>query len=63
MSSEDEQRGIRKRRITLPDGRYMIFYTFEDKLAASTSTDKGTDAKRLEPDLAVPQAEEEERLV
>jgi hypothetical protein len=62
MSVEDGQRSMHKRRIMLADGRYLIFYTFEDKPAPSASSDKETDARRPEADLAAPQAEEE-RLV
>ena len=60
MSEEDEQRGMHKRRITLHDGRYLIFYTFDDKGAGpSASADKETEeAHGREPD-AVPQAEED----
>ena len=49
---------LKKRRITLKDGRYMIFYTFEDLPAPSTES---TAAKRPKPGQK-PQAEDE-RLV
>ena len=61
MSRENGQSSLRKRRVTLSDGRYLIFYTFE-KHAPSASSDKETGAKKAEPGLTVPQAEEE-RLV
>jgi hypothetical protein len=63
MSKEDGPTGMQKRRITLHDGRYLIFYTFEDEPVPNASTDKETDAvRRAEADAPVPQAEEE-RLV
>jgi hypothetical protein len=62
MSKEDGPTGMQKRRITLHDGRYLIFYTFEDEPVPDASNDKETDARRrAEPD-AVPQAEEERRV-
>jgi hypothetical protein len=49
---------LKKRRIKLKDGRYMIFYTFEDEPAPSS---EDTRAKRSEPK---PKAQaEDERLV
>ncbi len=64
MSREDGQKtGMQKRRITLRDGRYLIFYTFEDEPLPDASSDKGTDAqRRAEPDAPVPQAGEERRV-
>jgi len=60
MSKENEQRGMHKRRITLHDGRYLIFYTFENHGAPSASSDRETEgARRREVEAAVPQAEEE----
>ena len=61
MSKEDGPMGMHKRQITLHDGRYLIFYTFDDERArSSASSDKETEeARRREPDAAVPQAEEE----
>ena len=62
MSVENEESSMRKRRITLADGRYLIFYTFENKHAPPTSSEKETDEKMPGADPARPQAEEE-RLV
>ena len=60
MSKEDGPMGMRKRRITLHDGRYLIFYTFENSGVASASSEKETEeARRRKPEAAVPQAEEE----
>ncbi|MGH9903526.1 MAG: hypothetical protein ACRD68_17100 [Pyrinomonadaceae bacterium] len=50
--------GMTKRRVTLEDGRYLIFYTF-DADAAPQRSDTG--AERPEPD-AKPVAEEEHRV-
>jgi predicted lipoprotein with Yx(FWY)xxD motif len=61
MSKEDGQTGMHKRQITLHDGRYLIFYTFEDeRKGASASSEKETEeARRREAEAVVPQAEEE----
>jgi hypothetical protein len=63
MSKEDEPTGMQKRRITLPDKRYLIFYTFAgESPAPSASSDQETETKRREPADVVPQAEEERRV-
>ncbi|HEV7857093.1 MAG TPA: hypothetical protein VGO91_00445 [Pyrinomonadaceae bacterium] len=49
---------MQQRRITLEDGRYLIFYTFEDEAAPSEASSDIESAKRVEPQ-AKPQAEEE----
>jgi len=52
---------MQQRRITLEDGRYLIFYTFEDEAAPSASAEARGDiesAKKVETQ-AKPQAEEE----
>lgn len=58
--NEPDGDAMRQRRIALPDGRYLIFYTFAD---ASPADDElaGESAKsaRAEPS-PVPVAEEEE---
>jgi hypothetical protein len=59
---------MQRRQITLEDGRYLIFYTFEEE-AASASPDDAADAAgaaesaggHAEPD-ATPQATEEKRV-
>lgn len=38
---------MQKRLITLPDGRYLIFYCFDEPSATSTSV--GADMARSEP--------------
>jgi hypothetical protein len=48
---------MRRRQITLADGRYLIFYTFEDE-AVGGLPDDGVEATRPEPE-AKPEAEEE----
>jgi hypothetical protein len=63
MSKDDGPKGMQKRRITLHDGRYLIFYTFEGEAVPDASSDKETDARRrAEPDDVVPQAEDERRV-
>ena len=57
-SSRVDKKGMHKRQITLEDGRYLIFYTFEDEPAPST---ENPDAQRPEPEPE-PQAEEERRV-
>jgi hypothetical protein len=60
---------MRKRRITLHDGRYLIFYTFEDERTplSHTSSDKETgEGRQREKEagavVVLPQAEEERRV-
>ncbi|HVG35095.1 MAG TPA: hypothetical protein VM911_18655 [Pyrinomonadaceae bacterium] len=63
MSKEDGPTGMQKRRITLHDGRYLIFYTFEDEPLPDASADQESAARRRrEPEAVVPQAEEERRV-
>jgi hypothetical protein len=59
---------MQRRQITLEDGRYLIFYTFEDEAAtapSSTSEESAgvekSSARREEPN-AEPQATEERRV-
>jgi hypothetical protein len=57
---------MQRRQITLEDGRYLIFYTFEEETAAPTDLDEEASApadsrRRAEPD-AEPQATEERRV-
>ena len=55
---------MQRRRITLEDGRYLIFYTFDEETASPSSNFNETigaeelTARRAEPD-AEPQATEE----
>jgi hypothetical protein len=46
---------MQKRQITLEDGRYLIFYTFED---APPPAEETHGAAEIQPE-AVPEAEEE----
>ena len=60
MTEENQQKGMHRRPITLADGRYLIFYTFDEPLVAGPEVkgaSKGAD-KGEEPDVE-PQAEEE----
>jgi hypothetical protein len=58
---------MQRRQITLEDGRYLIFYTFEEETAspsspvADESRDAASSTQRDEP-LAEPQATEERRV-
>jgi hypothetical protein len=55
---------MQQRRITLEDGRYLIFYTFEDEAAPSASSEASgeTERARKVESQAKPQAEEEESV-
>jgi hypothetical protein len=62
MAEENEQKNMHRRRVTLADGRYLIFYTFDEQLdGASEVEGAGQGTSRSEPD-ARPQAEEEGRV-
>ena len=53
---------MHKRQITLADGRYLIFYTFEDEAAPrAAASDEKAEGKRPEPD-AEPEAEDERHV-
>ncbi|MDT5121971.1 MAG: hypothetical protein QOC96_1453 [Acidobacteriota bacterium] len=62
-TQQSEQQGMHRRRITLADGRYMIFYTFDESPVAQTETqgagDGASEKRESEPQ---PQAEEERRV-
>ena len=60
MSEQSEQQGMHKRRITLADGRYLIFYTFDDAPAPGTQG-AGEVADKSEPETRA-QAEGERRV-
>ena len=59
---------MQRRQITLEDGRYLIFYTFEDETSAaspSSSTESagvGNSSAHREEPAAEPQATEEKRV-
>jgi hypothetical protein len=53
---------MQRRRITLSDGRYLIFYTFEEEDAREAQGSMKALEKTSEPE-AEPQAEEEQRRV
>lgn len=62
MSEPNEQQGMHRRRVALADGRYLIFYTFDEPPASSNEGDATTDNRsRREPE-AKPEAEEERRV-
>ena len=57
---------MERKQITLEDGRYLIFYTFDEEMAASSDSREDTGAResaarRAEPQ-AEPQATEERRV-
>jgi hypothetical protein len=55
---------MQRRQITLEDGRYLIFYTFEEDAAASANSKEGAAEsveRRAEPDVE-PHATEERRV-
>ncbi|HEX8633605.1 MAG TPA: hypothetical protein VF703_05575 [Pyrinomonadaceae bacterium] len=58
---------MQRRQITLEDGRYLIFYTFDEETNASPESDEEAGARaadsgrRAEPE-AEPQATEERRV-
>jgi hypothetical protein len=62
MAGEREQNGMHRRRVTLSDGRYLIFYTFEEQLSSGQEAEGARQgAGRSEPDVQ-PEAEEERRV-
>lgn len=62
MVEQDEQESMHRRRITLADGRYLIFYTFNEQPAPRVQIQaEGDNANRREPE-AKPEAEEERRV-
>jgi hypothetical protein len=62
MAEENEQKDMHRRRVTLADGRYLIFYTFEEQLNGGREVEgAGKGASRSESDVQ-PQAEEERRV-
>jgi hypothetical protein len=50
---------MKRRRITLADGRYLIFYTFEDETPARTPLDEES-AERSAPE-SLPATRQEEK--
>jgi hypothetical protein len=62
MAEEKERKNMHRRRVMLNDGRYLIFYTFEEQLGRASEVEgAGQAASRSEPD-AEPQALEERRV-
>ena len=61
MTEEKEQKGMHRRRITLADGRYLIFYSFDEQMLSGLEAE-GAGGRGVrggsEPDPQ-PQAEEE----
>jgi hypothetical protein len=56
---------MQRRQITLEDGRYLIFYTFDDERAAASAEEAAGDetaSARPEDAHAEPQATEEKRV-
>jgi hypothetical protein len=61
MSEANEQMRMHQRRITLADGRYLIFYTFNDSSSSAAGRLEINDVKQPEPE-ADPEAVEERRV-
>jgi hypothetical protein len=61
MSESSETEGMHRRRITLHDGRYLIFYTFDEPSVAAAH-DKADASLGLPEPEAEPEAEEERRV-
>jgi len=59
--TENDQMPMRKRRIALKDGRYMIFYTFEDETGAPPLED--AEARHAEPEPGAKPPVKDERDV
>ena len=55
MAGENEQTGMHRRRITLADGRYLIFYTFDEQVISGVGVE-GARTRQSEPE---PEAEDE----
>lgn len=61
--SSSSQNNLRRRRITLAGGRYMIFYTFDGESASRpASGDGGGNAVGSEERNVKPEASEERRV-
>jgi hypothetical protein len=52
---------MHQRRITLADGRYLIFYTFDALPAPASKTEAAGESRKPEAE-AEPEAEEERRV-
>ncbi len=61
MTEQDEQEGMHRRRITLADGRYLIFYTFDALPVSASKAEAADESPKPEPELE-PEAEEERRV-
>jgi hypothetical protein len=60
MLEQDAGNEMHRREIKLADGRYLIFYTFDDAPDAATP---GSEAKQPEPEpVAEPEAQEERHV-
>jgi hypothetical protein len=59
-TQQSEQRGTHKRRLTLADGRYLIFYTFDESPVSKPETQNTAEStgEKREPEQQ-PQAEDE----
>jgi hypothetical protein len=61
MAESDEREGMHQRRITLADGRYLIFYTFDEPSASTVGHAAADPLSQREPEAA-PEAEGERRV-
>jgi hypothetical protein len=63
MIEENEQKGMHRRRIKLGDGRYLLFYSFDDLPAPRADAEgKSEEASKPEEPEPQPEAEEERRV-
>ncbi|HEY0547356.1 MAG TPA: hypothetical protein VGC91_18395 [Pyrinomonadaceae bacterium] len=53
-ADSETEKDMRRRRITLKDGRYLIFYTFGDKGAESDSHNEAAKHESVKAGLEIP---------
>lgn len=62
MTEENEQKGMHRRRVQLADGRYLLFYTFDDLPAPMAETQRASEEASAREPEPQPEAEEERRV-
>lgn len=62
MTEGNEQKGMHRRRIKLSDGRYLLFYTFDDLPAPRMETQAAVEETSKPEPEPQPEAEEERRV-
>ena len=58
---EGEERQMKRRQITLADGRYLIFYTFDDEMPATAQAQEGGAVEQPQRHEPPPASEREEQ--